>query len=72
MKVETKTKGRQFETIEITIKIESLNELMQLAKRLNVAVCSINRNDDRYPDIVDKKTTPFWEELDSLYFKLAE
>ncbi len=70
MKAEIKTKEKGFEPIELNITIESMDELKQLCKRLNIAGSVINEYENRYTDIETVKTSALWKMLDSLYFKL--
>jgi len=66
---ETETKPEQFEPIELSLTIESKEELQELWHRLNISIKDINNIivDDDFNKIQTKDLTyDFWKKLDKI------
>ena len=66
MKVKTKTESTKFAPIEITITIESLEELKNLRNRLNVCPRKLNGIKGYGNHYFDTSDHELWNELDNL------
>lgn len=66
MKVVTNTKSPEFSPIELTVTIETLEELKNLRNRLNVNESKLNSLTGYEKHYFDASDGPLWNELDNL------
>lgn len=69
MKAEITQNKKAFEPIEVKITIESLDELRELCKRLQLSINYVNDGTGSYGNITYDTTSVLWKVLDDLYVK---